>query len=96
LLEHTLADDLHARRRYSASSRAKNNFLLLHTLSSLPLTIMAKGKTTASAAACDCLPPILEHLLCAPHIMIDVFNVWFVLFCAVGVAWGTKMQPIEK
>jgi hypothetical protein len=35
----------------------------------LPLTIMAKGKTKASAAAHDCLPPILEHL---SRSMIDV------------------------
>jgi hypothetical protein len=48
---------------------------------------MAKGKTTASAAAQNACHPFWNTYR-APHIMIDIFNVWFVLFCAVWVAWG--------
>jgi hypothetical protein len=28
--------------------------------------------------------------------MRNVGNIWFVSFCALGVAWGVEMRPIEK
>jgi hypothetical protein len=28
--------------------------------------------------------------------MHNVGNIWFVSFCALGVAWGVEIEPIEK
>jgi hypothetical protein len=28
--------------------------------------------------------------------MHDVGNIWFVSFCALGVAWGIEIRPIKK
>jgi hypothetical protein len=53
-----------------------------------------------------CLPPPLpppiavcrpfQRDLRPPHIMANARNVQFVLFCAVGAARGTEMQPIKN